>query len=104
MPSARPVATSRNAAFWSGNDFDVAFGNVFFTSCSAVEPCKEVIVLLESFHAAIVAGVVSPFLAARICAYGTYGRLNVTDFFRSGVAESPTETMSNFFAIRPGIR
>ena len=56
MPLARPVATSRNAAFWSGNDEDVAFGNVFWTSCSAVEPWSDVIVLSDVFQAAIVAG------------------------------------------------
>src|SRR3954453_3605199 len=102
MPCARPVATSRNAAFWSGNDFDVAFGNVFCTSCSAVDPCSEVIVLPESFHPTIDAGVVSLLATARICAYGTYGRLKLTAFRRSGVAERPTDTMSNFFATRPG--
>ena len=45
----------------------------------------------------------SLFAAARIWAYGTYGRLKLIDFRRSGVAERPTETMSNFFATRPGI-
>src|SRR4051794_33173667 len=104
MPCARPVATSRNAAFWSGNDFDCAFGNVFWTSCSAVEPWSDVIVFPESFHAAIDAGVLSLAASARICAYGTYGRLKLTAFLRSGVAERPTETMSNFFATRPGMR
>src|SRR6476469_854032 len=98
MPSARPVATSRKAAFWSGNDFDCAFGNVFCTSCSAVEPWRDVIVLLESFQAAMVPPVVPSFRSARIWAYGTYDRLNVIAFFRTGVAERPTETMSNFFA------
>src|ERR1044071_7255566 len=98
MPLARPVATSRNAAFWSGNDREVAFGNVFCTSCSAVEPWSDVIVLLESFHAAIVAAVASSERSARICAYGTYARVKLTDFLRSGVADRPTDTMSNFFA------
>src|SRR5436305_15061198 len=104
MPLARPDATSRKAAFWSGNECDVALGNVFWTSCSAVDPCSDVIVLLASFHAAIVAGVVSLFCAARICAYGTYARLKLIDFRRSGVADRPTETMSNFFETRPGIK
>src|SRR6186997_1784155 len=103
MPFARPVATSRKAAFWSGNDLDVAFGKVFCTSCSAVEPCSEVIVLSETFQAAIAAAV-SPTAAARICAYGTYARLNEIDFRRSGVADRPTVTMSNFFDTSPGIR
>ena len=52
----------------------------------------------------IVAGVVSSGRTARTCAYGTYGRLKLIAFFRSGVAVSPTETMSNFFETRPGMR
>src|SRR5207253_5535427 len=104
IASARPVATSRNAAVWSGNECDVAFGNVFITSCSAVEPWSDVIVLLESFRAAIVAGVVSLVRTAMICAYGTYERLKLTAFLRAGVGVRPTETMSNFFDTRPGIR
>src|SRR5678815_1190356 len=103
MPAARPVETSRKAAFWSGNDRDVALGNVFCTSCSAVDPCSDVIVLSDEFHASTVAGVVSSLAAARICAYGTYARLKLIDFLRSGVADRPPETMSNFFATRPGM-
>ena len=45
MPSARPVATSRNAAFWSGKPWTFASGKSFLASCSPLEPCSAVIVL-----------------------------------------------------------
>ena len=41
--SARPLATSSSAAFWSGNDEIVAFGKVSLPSCSDVEPWSAVI-------------------------------------------------------------